>query len=124
MWRCYWCLLDVEARQAAKHPMIAKGQTKVCPPARKNGLAPNVTSMAVKKPLVCGAKILTCCVLSHCVLKMDAHFPGLASSFIQQINEAIQQKCMTYPAVCRPCRKDRHALMGPPFRWRRPAGNK
>lgn len=45
------------------------------PPTPKNGPAPNVTSVAW------GARTLTRCLLSHCIQKMDAHFPGLASSF-------------------------------------------
>lgn len=36
---------------------------------------------------------------------MDTHFPGLASSFIQLINEAIQQKGMTHSPCADPVEK-------------------
>lgn len=58
------------------------------------GPAANITRVAAKKPS-----------LSHWVLKVEEHFPGLISPFIQQINEAIHQKRVTHLQSADPTEK-------------------
>lgn len=97
--------------EAGRPPHNLKAKTA----PTKHGLAPNVTSGVVGNSGLRSEDPRA--LLIFCVLKMDAHFPGLASSFIRQINEAIQQKGMTPP--CADPVEEQRSLERPPFCWRR-----